>query len=522
MTPNLSTKLTMTEKIGYSLGDAAANFVWRAWILLPAFLTDTYGLAAAHVGVLILLMRLGDGVTDIIMGVIADRTNSTKGKFRPWVLWTGPVIAVLLALQFTTPDISYTGKLIYAYVIYFLLTLAYTANNVPYGALMSAITSDPVERSKLASFRFMGAFGGGILVMTSQLPLVELLGGGNDKLGYQLAMGLFGLLFLLFVAGTYFSSTERIEQPTLSSNSLSQEVKELLSALPVILIPVFGVSVGFLVSGQAAWNMEYRAMGIVFAIITVLFALRIRKSLLNKPEQLKTNAERDISDLMSNKPWLMLLGVGIAFSLTTVVRPSAAFYYLSYVLERRDLISLFFLLTVGAQLGGAIASNFLLNFMEKKRLMIMAFVMSGISYACLYPASNAGISVIFAIHIIGDFFAGILPVVFFCMLGDSVDYSEWKNGRRATGLIFSAGTFINKTGIGFAGALVMLVFAAYGYNPMTQEGIESSLSAMVHLMAIIPCLIAFVGAGLTALYPLSNKQVLDISEELAARKTSQG
>ena len=140
-------KLSLREKIGYSMGDAAANFVWRSGFFIPVFYTDTFGLAAAHATILILLVRLSDGITDIMMGSIADRTNTKQGKFRPWILWSTPVLAVFLALIFTTPDFSYTGKLIYAFVIYFCLTLAYTANNVPYGAMMGVMTDNRFRHS---------------------------------------------------------------------------------------------------------------------------------------------------------------------------------------------------------------------------------------------------------------------------------------------------------------------------------------------------------------------------------------
>jgi GPH family glycoside/pentoside/hexuronide:cation symporter len=146
-------KLALTEKLGYGMGDAAANFVWRGLIFLPIFYTDVFGLTAAHAAILLLVIRLSDGVTDIIAGSIADRTNTKAGKYRPWILWSAPVLALLLVMIYYTPDFSYTGKLIYAYVVYFALTVAYTANNVPYGAMMGVMTDSVNERASLSSFR---------------------------------------------------------------------------------------------------------------------------------------------------------------------------------------------------------------------------------------------------------------------------------------------------------------------------------------------------------------------------------
>ena len=156
-------KLAIKEKIGYGLGDAAANLVWRgALAYLAVFYTDTFGLSAAAAAMLFLIVRLSDGVTDIIMGMIADRTKTKMGKFRPWILGSTPFLGLFMVLCFTTPNFGSTGMLVYAYLTYIGLTLAYTVNNVPYSALMGVITSDDRERTSLSGFRFAGAFLGGL------------------------------------------------------------------------------------------------------------------------------------------------------------------------------------------------------------------------------------------------------------------------------------------------------------------------------------------------------------------------
>ena len=156
-----SAKLSIKEKVGYALGDGAANIGWRGVsTFLIFFYTDVFGINAAAVGMLMLIARTGDGVSDVLMGIIGDRTNSKYGKFRPWVLWTAIPLGVILSLLFTTPDLSPTGKIIYAYVTYILFTLVYTANNIPYGALMAVMTGDDKERTSIGSFRMVGAFGG--------------------------------------------------------------------------------------------------------------------------------------------------------------------------------------------------------------------------------------------------------------------------------------------------------------------------------------------------------------------------
>ena len=193
------TKIPFYEKVGYATGDAAANLVWRgALAYLAVFYTDTFGLTAAAAAMLFLVVRLSDGVTDIIMGMIADRTNTRWGKFRPWILWSTPFLALFMVLCFTTPDLSDSNKLIYAYVTYIGLTLAYTVNNVPYSALMGVMTASDTERTSLSGFRFAGAFAGGLLVMGFLPDLVAYFGDGNDALGYQYSMYMFaGILIAL-------------------------------------------------------------------------------------------------------------------------------------------------------------------------------------------------------------------------------------------------------------------------------------------------------------------------------------
>ena len=170
-------KISLKEKIGYALGDGAANIAWRGVAtFLFIFYTDVFGLNPAVVGVLFLIARFSDGISDVAMGIIGDRTKSKYGKFRPWILWTAIPLGVILSLLFTAPDFSDSGKIIYAYTTYILFTLIYTANNVPYGALMAVMTGDDKERTSIGSFRMVGAFTGGMIVQGALLYLVAHFG----------------------------------------------------------------------------------------------------------------------------------------------------------------------------------------------------------------------------------------------------------------------------------------------------------------------------------------------------------
>ena len=306
-------KLSMREKIGYSLGDAAANFVWRSGFFIPVFYTDTFGLAALHATIIILIVRLSDGITDIMMGSIADRTNTKQGKFRPWILWSTPFLGLFLALIFTTPDLSYTGKIIYAFVIYLCLTLAYTANNVPYGALMGVMTDSVKQRASLSSFRFIGAFAGGLLVMSTLPFLVEKLGDGNEAQGYQRTMIIFALLLGVFMFITYKSTRERITPPTEINGTFWQEMKDLFSNLWVILVPVLGISVFFISLAVEDWPETYKYGALVIMLLSFVYTVHLRNKIISKPRDILTNTQKDLADLLTNQPWMILLGVGIMF-----------------------------------------------------------------------------------------------------------------------------------------------------------------------------------------------------------------
>lgn len=511
-------KLSLREKIGYSMGDAAANFVWRSGFFIPVFYTDTFGLAAAHATILILIVRLSDGISDIMMGSIADRTNTKQGKFRPWILWSTPFLALFLALIFTTPDFSYTGKVIYAFVIYFCLTLAYTANNVPYGALMGVMTDSVKERASLSSFRFIGAFAGGLLVMSTLPFFVEKLGDGSEAQGYQRTMLIFSTLLIVFLLITYKTTKERIKPAEQINKSFWAEMKDLFCNLPVILLPVFGISIFIISLAMENWTTTHKSIAAAFMIGCFFFTALLRTKLINRPRETLTNTQKDMADLLTNRPWLILLAVGIMFGLFTVVRPSAASYYFKYYLNRPDLIGYYFAITLIASLVAAVATGWLSSRFNKRTLMIAAFSLGAIFNGAIYFINPEQITAMMVLATIGEFFAGMMPVLFFSMLGDTVDYSEWKNGRRATGLIYSAGTFINKTGHGFAGAMVLIVLTLYGYDASVKEAIDGSIQGMIILMSAIPALIGVLGTLFVLAYPLDDKTMKNIESDLINRR----
>ena len=230
-------KLSVGEKTGYALGDMAANFVFQAMLALQLdYYTRTFGLSAAQAGTLFLVVGLGAACLNPVMGIIADRTTSRWGKFRPWVLWSAVPFGIISILTFTTPPLGTGAKLIYAWTTYILLRVIYTVNNVPYASLTAVMTQDPDERTSISSYRQIAANSAGFIVQSLAVPLVAILGRGNDARGYQLTMGILSLFSIVFFVITFFATKERIQPDPQQKTSLGQDLSDLFSSRPWVVL----------------------------------------------------------------------------------------------------------------------------------------------------------------------------------------------------------------------------------------------------------------------------------------------
>lgn len=500
-------KLAITEKIGYALGDAAANLVWRgALAYLAVFYTDTFGLTAAAAAMLFLVVRLTDGITDIIMGMIADRTDTKWGKFRPWILWSTPLLGLFMVLCFTTPDLTDSGKLVFAYVTYIGLTLAYTINNVPYSALMGVMTDDDKERTSLSGFRFAGAFLGGLFVMGFLPQLVEYFGRGNSQQGYQYTMYLFAAVLIALMVITVVTTKERVKPPIQNATSLRSELKDLSRNLPFIVLPLLATTLFFYYRNIPTAVFFFAVIGICY------FAI---KRLLASDTADISRSQQDMIDLCNNKPWLILLGMGFLTMMFNGIKYGVIAYYFKYYVGDELLAGQYFIALLVVSIVGALSTSRLSSWLGRKPLFILALIASSLLTGAMFWVPKGDVTTVFILGCSAEFFAAIMPTLFFSMLGDSADYSEWKNGRRATGLIYSAGTFVQKTGGGFAGALVLLVLSGYGYDGMDPTTVEQSLPGMQWLMSWIPAAFGFIAAALMVYYPIDDKTQEKMSFELA-------
>jgi GPH family glycoside/pentoside/hexuronide:cation symporter len=479
-----------------------------------------------------LIARFGDGIIDIIMGIICDRTNSKYGKFRPWILWTAIPLGITLSLLFTTPKLGPTGKIIYAYATYLTFFLVYTANNIPYGALMAVMTSDDKERTSLGSYRMVGAFTGGMVVQGALLFLVLHFGNINPSIGIN-------------------KLDEKKYEVTVSTN---QDVKNVNikteNGIALFTWANFGIAdslnvathgksfsmeaqknYSFIVSGEE--NLKTKDITIidqkrgyshaiyllsVFLAFFLMVTFATTKERVQPPKEQKTSLGKDLKDLVRNRPWIILLIIGLLFNVYNSIKQGIVVIYFSHYLHNQLLAASYMIGLMLASIAGAMITSPLGKRLGKRNLFIYALIFSGIVNAMLVFCGPNNIIPIFAIGIISEFGAAIFPTLFFAMLGDAADYSEFKNGRRATGLVYSAGSFATKFGGGLAGAIIGFVLAAFHYNGQDTVAIQGAVPGIIMLMSWIPTVIAMIAAGIMTLYPLNQKKMDDITIELNNRR----
>ena len=255
-------KLRLQEKIGYGFGDAASSMFWKLFsAYLTYFYTNVFGIAASSVGTMMLVTRTWDSAFDPFVGVLGDRTNTRWGKFRPYLLWVAIPFAIIGVLTFTTPSMSTTGKLIYAYVTYSLMMTIYSLINVPYAALMGVMTADSKERTALATFRFIFAFGGSLVVLAAAEPLANFFGGNgaNPQRGWQFMAGVFAVAAMVLFLFTFLWTRERIK-PVTEKTSLKDDLADLGKNGPWFILLGAGVATIFfntIRDGVAVFYFKY-------------------------------------------------------------------------------------------------------------------------------------------------------------------------------------------------------------------------------------------------------------------------
>lgn len=463
--PQTCGKYLYREMLALGAGDFAAVLYWTTFMrFLPIFYTDVFGLTAAIAGSILLWSRLGDGVTDVIIGVWADRTESRWGKFRPFIIFGCVPFAVAGVLTFTTPDLGDPGKIIWAAVTYNLLMILYTTFNIPQTSLLGVLTNDPRERARLSSAKFFFAFSAGFVISVTLLPAVDLLGGtDNPQLGWQLAYTLIGVIAVVLLLLNAFGVTERIKPTPDPEASLRKDL-------------------GFLVRNRA-WLVVLGT-----TLLWILF-IALRSSVSSHYFKYYIFD----GDLVKTIPFL-----GFEFNFTSL---TSAFFGVG---QATAVVTVLVMMVFADRFA-------------KKPLFIVLLGIQIAATAAYYVLEPGQLGAIFLLEILGNVGGAAAPVLLWAMYAEAADYGEWKFGRRTTALVFSASTMSQKFGWGIAAwlGLQTLAWAGFVANETPNDDVRQSLVA---LMSIVPSIFGILAIVVFLFYPLNEARMLQINAEIAARK----
>lgn len=461
-----------SEKIGYGLGDMSSSMFWKIFsYYLPFFYSNIFGLSLEHAALLLLVTKLWDAVSDPVMGIIADRTHTRWGKYRPYLLWVAVPFAVVGVLTFTTPDWNEAAKLAWAYVTYISMMTVYTAINVPYGAMLGVMSADSAERTVFSSYRMFFAYGGSFIALAVFEPLCSLFAGNVDTMAPEAALE----------------------------------------------------------AQQSAWQWTMAVIGAVCAALFFLCFALTRERVRPTTADGGSSIWNDVKALVSNGPWWILLGAAIAALLFNSIRGGAAAYYFKDYVGADNVLGGSLLLTAGIFLAVGEVANMLgvvLAVPVSKRLgkratYIAAMAGSAVLSIAFYylPLNTAGCWMMLVLQIAVSILAGMTFPLLWSMFADVADYSEYRHGRSSTGLIFSSSSMAQKFGGAFGSALILWLLAAYGYQ--TEAGAEQCAEALhgLHmLMSWLPAAGAALAAAVVWFYPLTEGRMQRIVSELDTQR----
>jgi Na+/melibiose symporter-like transporter len=474
----ISHKLSITEKIGYSLGDLAANLVFQTLMTyLAYFYTDIYGLESADAtAIMFIVGTIAAFGFNPIIGALADRTYSKWGKFRPWILYTSIPLGIISVMAFSTPDFSYNGKVIYAVITYTLLLLLYASSNLPYSALSGVITGDMKERNSISSYRFVAVMFAQFFVQVFMLPIIIYAGAGDKALGIEIVMTWLAIIGTIMLLITFFTTKERI-------------------------IPT---------------------------------------------EEQKSSVVEDLKDLLTNRPWLiMLILTTLTFISLAMKGGSYVYYFENYIDEPRLTVFispiLDYLSSVGINFfgndpvsagfglfnaGGIIfmifgigLSKTLADKYGKRNIFASFLFISTIFIILFYFFDKTSVELMFGSQILHGFFYGITIPLLWAMIADVADYSEWKNNRRATAIIFSAMMVGLKLGLTIGGGLVVQILGNFDYEANKELAqSEHVIQGVKLLVSIYPSIPFLIGIVLLFFYEINKKMENQIEIDLRERR----
>lgn len=457
--------IKLTEKIGYGFGDMASSMFWKLFgAYLMIFYTDVFGLPAAVVGTMFLITRIWDSAFDPIVGVVADRTHSRWGKFRPYLLWLAVPFGIIGILTFVTPDWSPTGKLIYAYVTYSLMMMIYSAINVPYASLLGVMSPNPKERNTLSTYRMTFAYIGSFIALLLFMPLVNFFSGNSKELadqqtGWTMAVVVIAILCIVLFFGCFAWTKERVKPIKETQNPLKEDLKDLFKNKPWWILLGAGVA------------------ALVF------------------------NSIRD--------------GATVYYFKYFVVEEDYAtvsFFGMSFVLS-----GLYLALGQAANIIGVIAAAPVSNRIGKRNTYMWAMIIATVLSVIFYWFDKEDLIWMFVFQALISVCAGSIFPLLWSMYADCADYSELKTGNRATGLIFSYSSMSQKFGWAIGTAVTGWLLGFFGFQANAVQS-EEAISGIKMFLSFLPAIGTILSVVFISMYPLTENKMKDITTELEHKR----
>ena len=453
--------VSLKEKIGYGFGDMASSMFWKLFgSYLMIFYTDVFGLPAAAVGTMFFVTRVWDSAFDPMVGIIADRTNSRWGKFRPYLLYLAIPFSVIGIFTFFTPDFDMTDKLVYAYITYSLMMMTYSAINVPYAALLGVMSSDTKDRNVLAVYRMVFAYLGSFVALLLFMPMVNSFSENNTiQHGWMMSVVVIAVLCVCLFLGCFYLTKERVKPMENEGGSLKTDVKDLCNNHPWWIL--VGAGIGALIfnsirDGATVYYFKYYVV------------------------------EQDYSSINF---------VGVSFVLSGLY------------------------LAVGqiANIIGVILAAPLSNRIGKRLTFIGSMVIAATLSVGFFWLDRSQIGLIFLFQVLISICAGSIFPMLWSMYADCADYSEHKTGNRATGLIFSSSSMSQKFGWAIGSAVTGWLLAYFGFQANEVQS-EESINGIKMFLSFLPAAGCVLSVIFISLYPLSEAKMRVITEDLNKKR----
>ncbi|MDE6779625.1 MAG: MFS transporter [Alistipes sp.] len=470
--------VTFREKVGYGFGDMASSMFWKIFgMYMLFFYTRVFGISPAAVGTMFLVTRVWDSLNDPIMGLVADRTRSRWGCYRPYLLWGAVPFALAGVLTFTVPDFGPAGKIVWAYATYTAMMMVYTVVNVPYASLLGVMTADPRTRSIFSSYRMFFAYVGSLVTFMVLQPAVDmfarLFGGGETMLD-----------------GTVDGSAVAV------------------SGMP------------------AAWTCAVAMIGAVCAVLFFLCFRWTRERIRPGGRLPAGSVGRDLRSLLRNGPWWILLAAGVAVLLFNSIRDGVAiFYFTDYVrsgyklpVTGWTLATIYLLVGQAGNMAGVALAVPLASRIGKKGAFAAAMGIAAVLSVMFFRLSPDDTAALMSLQLAVSVAAGAVLPLLWSMYADTADYEEHRSGRRPTGLILSSSSMSQKIGWAVGGAVTGWLLTAFGYDQTAAEQSVEAVRGVRLMLSWLPAAACIAAIAAIASYPLGEKRMSVISSELARRR----